>query len=219
MKKKTVVSVTVVAMLFAVSLYFVGGTYARYVSEFTGEGTVSIAKWAVKLGAESGSESEMSLNLTAQNAAGFVVEGKIAPSYKATGNVEIDLNETEVAVDVIAEIDKDQIAEDLTALGMTTYATDIQVKATVTPQGAGVSVEAGGEGTQEKPYVIKLPNDLAFGEDAKLSVAIEVTWDNAQDKHNDEHTAVGQKGGSITIPVELHVVQHIEDNLYTPPAA
>ncbi len=219
MKKKTVTSVMVVAMLFAVSLYFIGGTYARYVDTFTGEGTVQIAKWAVKLGADSGSGSAMTLNLKAADAEGYVVAGKIAPSYKATGDVEIELNETEVAVDVIADIDKEEIASTLNSLGFTENAADIQVKATATAEGADVSVEANGEGTQEKPFVIKLPNNVAFKEDAKLKVSIEVNWDNADDQHNTEHTAVGKNGGSLSIPVDLHVVQHIESDPYEIPGA
>ncbi len=217
MKKKTVVSVMVVAMLFAVSLFFVGGTYARYADKFTGTGSVEIAKWAVKL-AEGSEGKNMTLKLTPDAAPEYVVNDKIAPSYSASAKAEINLNGTEVAVGVIAEADKEQLAQKLTALGFVAHSDDIQLKLEVKGKDGGATVEPGGAGTSENPYVIKLTDGAAFGEEDVIEVTIKVTWDNAEDANNEEHTSVGTKGGTLEIPVNVHVFQYIDANSYNPAA-
>ena len=60
MQKRTVISVIVVAMLLVISLYFVGGTYTRYVSEYTGTAKTQVAKWNVTLKVQQHIDAESS---------------------------------------------------------------------------------------------------------------------------------------------------------------
>lgn len=220
MKKKNVISITVIAMLFAVALYFVGGTYARYVSKFDGEGSVAVAKWAVQL--TPGGDS-MSLNLETELVQDDVVADKIAPGGKAQGKVSLALNGTEVAVDVFATVNEEKITQAInSALGGDSVSnSDIKVTAKVqAAEGASnLAGKTSGSGTKDDPFVIKLPNGgSAFDDSDIIEVSIEVTWTN-DDEHSDDHTKIGKKADSLTnlkIPVTVHAVQHLKSQKYTP---
>lgn len=218
MQKRTVMLVMVIAMLLTVSLYFVGGTYARYVDTFNGTGKVSIAKWAVALKDGEGAK-DFTLNLTPEQAEGYVVDGKLAPSHTATATAEINLEGTEVAVGVIVTVNQEQLTETLEGLGLTTHSDDIQVTTKVekgTSASESFKVEAGGDGTQGNPYVIKLPDNAAFSTNDTFKLTMSVEWSNAEDGHNTEHTAAGTNAKEIQIPVTVHVFQYIDGSQYTP---
>ncbi len=226
MKKKTVGSVMAVAMLFAISLFFVGGTYARYVSTFDGTGSVDIAKWAVALknGGEAVDEKEFELTLKAVDNE-HVVTGKIAPSVTATGEVEVELNGTEVSVDVISSISETAVKDALTQLGVVnTDNNDISVAVTVAKdEGATNIKEITGNGSEATPYLVALnSNANGFGETDKIKVTVTVTWTNT-DANSTTHTEIGEKAatGSATlkVPFKLQIVQHIEGQKYTPAGA
>ncbi len=99
MKKRLTLTI-VLLVLVAVTAVFVGRTYARYVSEGTASGKVTVAKWAMKLNATditpAGSTSAGEITLTAATTTD-VVTGKIAPGVNATGVVSLDPNGTEVS--------------------------------------------------------------------------------------------------------------------------
>ena len=147
MDKRTVKLVMIVAMLLVVCLYFVGGTYARYASEFSGDATVSVAKWAVKV---DGEESEtLNINFKVQDNK-FVVADKIAPSVTAKAEAEVDLEGTEVAVDLIVETG-DDFDSKIEALGLHT---DEVVFGVTLADGSSLSGTSG-TGTKEDPYKLK----------------------------------------------------------------
>ncbi len=219
MKKNTVYSVVMVAMLFAVSLFFVGGTYARYVSSFEGENTVDVAKWAVKLN-DGNEDTSLDLNLTADGNTD-VVNGKIAPAVTLSDDVEISLNGTEVSVDIIVDATEEDIATALQEAGITGVTKD-DIKLTVEKAKGETATfdDLTGDGTKDSPIVVKLKDTASgFGENDKLTITVKVTWENTE-AHNTDHTDVGSKAGtevtSITIPVKLHVVQHINGSQYNP---
>ncbi len=218
MKKKTVMQVMLVAVLVTISLYFIGGTYARYASTFEGDTTAEVAKWAVKLGEDDGEGSNMTLNLAAEEN-DDVVAGKIAPSVTLSDDVEIDLAGTEVSVDVIAEVDKQAVETALQSAGLSAMKDDIKLTVKVDKDPlASFEITGDGDGSQSKPYVIQLPSGQKFGENDKLKVTISMTWDN-NEENNTLHTKAGESLASISsIPVKLHVVQHIDSQLYTPSA-
>ena len=199
MKKKTVGSVMVVAMLFAISLFFIGGTYARYASDFSGTASVGIAKWAVAL--KDGGTESLDLDLTVA-ASENVVENKIAPGVTATGQVELNLNGTEVAVEI--EALKGDLTEKLTSLGFVTNPDDITVD---------VKLEKNPKSQMNiQENVIALPNNEAFGENDTVTVKVEVKWINAEEtSHDEEHTTVGtdHSGEQLEVPITLKVQQHI----------
>lgn len=212
MDKKTVKLVIVVAMLLVIALYFVGGTYARYASEYNGTASLNVAKWATKIkGDEVGENTTLTLNFTTEDNDN-VVSGKIAPEVTATAKAEIDLEGTEVAVDVlIAGTQGDlenAISSAVESLGM--EAGDISIKAEVTAEGSASSkVQATEEG---KKYQIDLP-DKSSGftkGNSIVTISIKVTWKN-NDDHNTNDTSAGKTAGTLSVPVKLTVQQHIDE--------
>lgn len=202
MKKKTTGYVMAVCMLLTVSLYFVGGTYARYAGSFEGTASVSVAKWAVALKDNADSNEFTTTLKPATNA--NVVSGKIAPGVSATGTVEVNLAGTEVAVDILAEVDTDALETTLAGIlgeGLSDH--DISVAAVVSmPEGYTVT-PADGKST------VALKDGAAFGPDAVATVTVTVTWNN-DDEHNASHTAIGENvTADLEIPVTLTVEQHI----------
>ena len=216
MDKRTVKLVMIVAIVLTVALYFIGGTYARYVSTFEGTGEVDVAAWQVKL--NEGSD-ELTLSLTADSNED-VVSGKIAPSYSASGEVSVDLKGTEVSVDVIAEVDESKIQSALSEAGIDVESITTEVTAEKDPSAS--FDEPQGKGTKDQPYVVKLKENKAFGENDKLKVTITVKWDNKDDAKSTTDTAGGKKAAEgelkLSIPVKLYVVQHIAEKKYEPDA-
>ncbi len=204
MNKKSVKVTMVVAMLFAISLYFVGGTYARYASDFSGTATVEIAKWAVKVN-ENDEETELSLPFTVQSNE-FVVAGQLAPDVTMTAAVEVDLKDTETAVELVVEKGSD-FDSTITGLGLSaeditlTVAQDEGNEETVT----GIT----GQGTSSSPFIIPLQGKAAFTEtNGKVKVNLTLKWVNS-DLNNEKDTKVGKTNESIELPITLKVQQHI----------
>ncbi len=190
MNKKTVVSVMAVAMLFAVSLFFVGGTYARYTGTFEGKTQADIAKWAIKVG---GQESETFTPSFTYVENQYVADNKLAPNRSMTADIDIDLTGTEVAVDVLAKIDLSQL---------TAKIGDSQITATATIGGQ--------DATSGDGLLIELPEKAAFtSENGKKTLKITITWDNQEDAQNASDTNIGKTIENLQIPVTLTVQQHI----------
>lgn len=215
MNKKSVKTVMVVAMLVAVSFYFIGGTYARYTESFDGSASIDVAKWAVKLTEAEGGEETTLENLEFEVQANpNVVSGKIAPDVTAVAKAQIDLTGTEVAVDVIAEADDTELQSKITALGANPE--DIDVTATVKSTGE-VITGIQGEGSEASPFVIPLQSNAAFtGENGKLDIEITIKWTDADGAHDTADTAAGEKaatseGTKLEVPFTLTVRQHLAD--------
>ena len=213
MNKKSVKTVMVVAMLVAVSFYFIGGTYARYTESFDGSASIDVAKWAVKLTEAEGGEETTLENLEfAVQANTNVVPGKIAPDVTAKAKAQIDLTGTEVAVDVIAEANESELQQKITALGANPA--DIKVTATVTSNGEAIeSIQ--GQGSEDSPFVIPLQSNAAFtGENGKLDIEITIAWTDAGGSHDAEDTAAGEKAATsetkLEVPFKLTVRQHLD---------
>lgn len=211
MNKKSVISVMVVAMLLTVSLYFVGGTYARYATEFTGEASLQVAKWDVKIkGQEDDSTKELTLNFKV-NENENVVEGKIAPDVTATATAEIDLKGTEVAVDVkLADTLKTAIAGAAEELGI--EAEDLAITVDVKLEGDGNTDKVTAT-TPSEMYKIALPDKTSGFTAGNSVVTITVTaaWTN-NDGHNEKDTAAGKTAGTLSVPVNVTVQQHIDED-------
>lgn len=177
-----------VLMIFAL-VALIGGTYARYSTSMVANAKMDIAKWqiAMKAGTTELSTSEAKdVTFTVQNNTN-VVSGKIAPSVTATATVEVDLTGTEVAVDLLAKVG----ATDPSTLPS-------KDKITLTTQVNG--------GTSTIP----LEGDTAFtSANGKKNVVLTLTWEN-DDNNNENDTATGVAGGTITIPVTLTAKQHID---------
>ncbi len=228
MNKKNVMSITVVAMLFAVSLYFIGGTYARYADKFEGEAKVGIAAWKVSLSGGESAGKTITLPLTTDDNTD-VVKGKIAPSVTASGTLEIDLEGTEVAVDLLVDVDEQAIKSALTTAGINDVQNNdisLQIEAKGKDRAPNVQAVLSGTGKQASPYVIMLPEGQANGFESgdAVEVTVKVTWKN-DDSHSTEDTKIGtqaaesgaEEGGlTLKVPVKLYVVQHINQNNFDP---
>ncbi len=206
MQKKTVISVIVVAILLAISLYFIGGTYARYISDFSGDATAQAAAWKVKLG---DTESKLTFNVESNE---HVATGKIAPATKAVAKAALDLTGTEVSVDVVIK-KGDNFDQAITDFGLDAE----QIKFSVTKSGEeGISAEqVSGSGSAEEPFVIKLQGGEALS--GKLNLDVTIEWIDkgksldAENQMNQKDTEIGssEMAKSITLPVTLVVQQHI----------
>ena len=192
--KKTAKTTIVVAMLLAVSLYFIAGTYARYTSEYKGGAAVDVAKWnvALKNGEDEKSE-KLALKLEPTENS-LVVNGKIAPSMTATGKVVVDLTDTEVAVEIAALIAEKDYKDIFGG-----------AKAELTVKVNGTTADL----TTEDWKTINLPNNAKFTENnGQVEVEVSLKWVNAE-ANNTNDTTTGATGGTLTIPVTLKVRQKI----------
>ena len=199
MTKRSVKSIIAVLMLLTIALYFISGTYARYTDSWTGTGTVDVAKWAVALKSGGSSVEKNIFDLTFKPVANkYVVSGKIAPDVELEAEVEINLDGTEVAVDVKADVDTESLTETLTSYG--TMPQDIKVTAKIDNEDAtDKTIELPGGGT-------------AFGsENGKKTLKINVKWTN-NESNNENDTKAGRAAESLSelqIPVTLTVQQHV----------
>lgn len=200
MTKRSVKSIIAVLMLLTVALYFISGTYARYTDSWNGTGEVEVAKWNVAVTSNSKPVTEeLTLEFKPKENA-HVVSGKIAPDVELEAELEIDLSGTEVAVDLKAEVNKEQLTSALQDYG--TVPSDITVTAKV-------------DGEDAESKAIALPSGQAFSAEngGKKKVTINVKWAN-QDAHNADDTKAGKAAYSSTltalqIPVKLTVQQHV----------
>ena len=206
MKKKTVGSIMAVAMLFAISLFFVGGTYARYVGDFTGNATAQIAKWAVQVNGED--ETELALNFTVADNTN-VVANKIAPSVTANAGISVNLEGTETAVELVVDKGK-EFEQAITDLGLDADQITFSI-AQKEDNKAKVKVEEEGDGSEGSPFVLLLPDQTAFTADnGTLELEVKLTWNNPDtDEKNTKDTTVGKTKTSLVLPVTLKVQQHI----------
>lgn len=85
-----------VVALTLVSTCLLGGTMAKYVTDVTGTGSATVAKWSFK--ATNGTDTTANVDL-ASTAYGNVAEKKIAPGTEGSFDIEIDASGSEVAVD------------------------------------------------------------------------------------------------------------------------
>lgn len=193
MKKSTITAVIVLLMILTVCLYFISGTYARYADSRSGNATVDVAKWQVSI--TDGTDplnAGFTLPFTVEENENVVAD-KIAPETTAKATIELDLTGTEVAVDFSATIDDAQLA---TLFGDS--AEDVEVTTSIT-----------GAASSGTTTTIPLPDGQAFtAENGKINIEITLTWTN-NDAHNTSDTEVGTTGGTLNIPVELKVEQHI----------
>ena len=206
MNKKTVKFTMVVLILLVVALYFIGGTYARYASKYTGNATVNVAKWQI----DGSKVNTLTFTVAAND---FVANDKIAPATKATATTEIDLTGTEVAVDIAIEA-TEEFKSKLSDLGLDESQMTLKIEKAVE---SDIKVEEGGNGTKESPFVCKLQDGAELTGKLKLNLTLEWTdegeaW-NVDNDMNTKDTTLGTQAGSKTLelPVTVIVQQHIEN--------
>lgn len=189
-----------IALVLLLIIYIIGSTYARYTNTFNATGKVQVAKWNVAMTANNGAKTlettTKDITFTVQSNA-YVVEGKIAPDVTAVADIELDLTDTEVAVDFLAEINDSAATALSTALGDSADDVDMKVKINDTELTAGT------------PHLISLPNGEKFtSSNGKIPVTLTLTWTN-NEAHNVSDTTAGENAPMLTIPITLTVQQHV----------
>lgn len=186
------------AVAFAI-IVVIGGTYARYSTVGKATGTIQVAKWAVAITADDGTELEETtkpITFTVQDNDN-VVAGKIAPAVTAVAEIDLDLTGTEVAVDFDAVIDREALDA---AIQENADKFTFDVKVDGEPYTSGTS------------QLIQLPSGQAFsGTNAHKTVTLTLTWEN-NDNNNENDTNMGVNYPTFTIPVTLTAQQHIGTN-------
>lgn len=196
-KKGAIAASMVSGLALVASLAFVGGgTYARYVATAEGNGSASVAKWAVKV---NGNDSNtFNLDFNAENNPD-IVAGKIAPGVTATGYVDIDLTDTEVSVEIDCECA-------LSNSGDNAIPVKVEVGDPVPADGASNMTVM--PKTEDNPVIVKVNGDHMNG---TVRVPVTLTWDSDSEATDDDaDTAAGKTAENMTVPVKLQVRQYIE---------
>lgn len=218
MKKNNSTKKIIIAllMLLTICLYFVSGTYARYTWKGEATANVTVAKWQVGLNAGEGNEQVTNTTVDLQVAANNdVVAGKIAPDKTATGEIIINPNGSEVAIDYTVKIDLSKFTDfDLSLAKVEAYNGDTKVTITEVEGQDGVF-----KGT------IALKGDegqkVALTSDDSVKVVFAVKWvDDGTTAEDVTDAGYGTnldtvKGMGtdldISIPVTILMEQHIEE--------
>ena len=184
MNKKKLSLLLVLLLLVGAGVY----TYSRYATSVSGNATVTVAKWAVKVtdGTNDLSES-FNLALTPE-ASDYVMDGKIAPGRDASGKVVLDLTGTEVDTEYTISLGE---------------VTNIPTNATVT-----VTV---GEETLENDGTGVFTGTITYEEiqtNPTFELEISVVWDN-DDANNTTDTADGILAQTLTLPITVSAQQHL----------
>ncbi len=196
---KKLAIILILLVLLMPLLHFILGTYARYISTFTGDAKTSVAKWSVKLkGDDTGEKTKIDNLIFKLQKNKNVKEGKIAPGATAVAEVEFDLTGTEVSVDIIAEITTDNIEKVFKE-----SAKNVSLTAEIDGTKAEVT-----QTTMRK--TISLPNNKAFtAENGTRKLTLTLKWDNTDESINEIDTQIGRAGETLVIPVKLTIQQHI----------
>ena len=95
LKNKKSMLVIVLLLLVGVSVKYVAGTYAKYTSTISAEGSATVAKWAFS---EDNSSTSLAINLTTTVNATSLESGKIAPGTEGNFTLELSNATSDVGV-------------------------------------------------------------------------------------------------------------------------
>lgn len=115
MKKNWFMRIGAAALVVGVmSMSMIGGTLAKYTSEASETGQVTIAKWAVSFkegteGTEIGENAKFALKDTTINDAKLLTDGKIAPGCAGQFELKIDGTGSETAFDYEISLTPDSV--------------------------------------------------------------------------------------------------------------
>ena len=178
-------------------------TYSLFETEREAVVTSPIAKWNVLVNNalitnNYGQENTFNLGSIDWNSGGHVRTGKAAPGSVGTFEIEIDPTDTEVSFLYELEIDTSLLHNDAIVI-------------------QSVTEEDGHEfiRTGESTYVgIARYSDISDGDTYNISIAI--VWNN-DEANNDSDYELGKRAeDTISIPVNLNIVQYIGDEVITP---
>ena len=202
MKKRNIV-LSVLLVLVAATAIYVGSTYAKYVSSFTGNASVEVAKWGITVdGSEmNGTPVSKTMTCTFDPAVTTKVLGdRVAPGRNCYFDVAIDPTGTEVAFDYSI------------AVGTPTAGTK-PVNMTVSPtaKSGGITWAAAGTDvtlTGTGPWTGSVAlGDAAMAATDGVVVRVALTWPYETTEGDDEDTADGITASDVTVPVTVTLTQ------------
>ena len=101
MNKKKTALLVICAILAIILSFMIGKTFAKYVSEVKGAGTVEIANWVFKVNGKEDVVQNVNLLSTYHNET--LINNKVAPGTSGSFNIVVDATGSEVGVDYAIE--------------------------------------------------------------------------------------------------------------------
>ena len=199
-----------ITLIVVCLIALIAGTYARYTSTGTANVKAQIAKWHVELNGTDITTTSEDVDVPLTYASNdYVKDGKIAPGRSASFTVELDPTGSQVAIDYAFNVDSAAIARALEANSTSA----ISVTGATYVVGEGTAQEA--TISNNTVTVSEGLTDVEAGK--KVTVTVNLSWDNADDANNASDTAEGvasyntnlSTGKVITIPVTVTASQHI----------
>lgn len=204
MKKRLTLTIVLLALV-AVTAVFVGRTYAKYVSAFTGTTTTNVADWAIQVNEETLTAGTVTKNITCvYDTSDVVVANKVAPGRNCYFDLAIKPAGTEVAFSYVVSIGSttnkptNMTISGKYNTGTTTYADATATALTFT---AGVSsareIALPGE-TNARTIMTTAQNEV---------VRITLSWPYATTDGDVSDTTDGIAAAAVTIPVTVTFTQ------------
>lgn len=196
-KSKIKILIIITILMLEVCLYFVAGTYSKYISSAESNSSARTAKWAVKIGnvdlAGGATDFTSELTLDTTNSA-KVKTGTIAPSTDVQGSFTINPNGTEVALKYTITLGTIHFQNASTNVDVTENTPDIQIT-NVTPSTGSLT---------------KISDGIYTGAIALEGESVDITI-TAEWKSNDnsEDTLNGYTPLTVIVPVTVTVEQDI----------
>ena len=197
--KKSKIKILGIILILAVevSLYFVAGTYSRYVRVADSNTATRIAKWSVKLGNVdlAGGEKDFSSELVLETTnTAKVKSGTIAPNTSVEGSFTIDPNGTEVAIKYKIELGKIYYTNSKTNETVTENVPNIVVNNVTTNFGI---LEKISDGTYQGQIEL---------DGSPVTITINAEWISSNDEQD---TANGYSPLNVIVPVTVTVEQDV----------
>jgi hypothetical protein len=200
-KSKITIIAVILILVLEVCLYFVAGTYSRYVSTADSSSSARTAKWAVKIGnvdlAGGAKDFSQELTLDTTNSE-KVATGTIAPNTKVQGTFRLDPNGSEVAIEYTISLGQIYYKKSNTSENVTENTPNIEV--------TNVSVSTGtltNNGNGSYTGYIALNGEA-------VDVTITAEWKSENnDEDNAKDTANGYTTLDVIIPITVTVAQDV----------
>lgn len=191
---------TLIALILLTIIAIIASTYARYTNTATGNASIDLAKWSVKI-----DDTQMSsitgalpVPLTYTTNAN-VSANKLAPGGTATFTLVIDPTDSEVAIDYTIALGA--------VTGLTNASSAIALtSATYTVEGGSAQNATISSGASTISFTEALA-DVEAGH--TVTVVGTITWDNAADANSAADTENGLNDPTPTASVTITAQQHI----------
>ena len=185
MKKTKRKSLLIMALLLLVCITsgYVASTYAKYTSDVTGDGTITVAKWNFE--EDNSSIKTFNINLSKNYDSSTLVNNKIAPGTEGSFSVKL-LNTSEVGVEFAVTLGDASLDNDISLPKNLKFYSDKEHKKEFTP----------GEDN--------ITGKLKANDETGVDVTIYWKWDYYTNDEDDKvDTEAGEKGATLTIPVTV----------------